>query len=131
MPDDFPLRVFWDRMEEAMALLKIDFRAAPRVGKMLEAAGFVNVEKKMYKVPVGSWAKDKTLKLVGMYMRQVTSDFLGVAAVKPFEALGMAEAEIQVFLATVRNALKDESVHPYGRYYVWTGQKPQKGKESA
>jgi len=109
-----------------MAKLKIDIRVAPRVGQMMEAAGFINVSSRTYKVPVGPWAKDQTLKLVGLYMRQVTHDFVG-AATKPLLALGMDTAEIGAFLAMVQKALRDDSVHSYGRYFVWTGQKPANG----
>jgi hypothetical protein len=125
MKDDWPLKVFWDKVQEAMAIFGTEIRIAPRVGQLMEEAGFVNVRKKVFKVPVGTWPLDKTLRLVGLYMRTVTGDFLGAAASKPFQKLGMSEAEIEVFLASVRKALTSEHVHCYGRYYVWSGQKSE------
>jgi len=129
MKPDWPLKVFWDRVQDAMAAFGTEIRIAPRVGQLMEEAGFVNVRKKVFKVPVGTWPLDKTLRLVGLYMRTVTGDFLGAAASRPFRKLGMSEEEIEVFLAGVRKALQSEEVHCYGRYYVWSGQKPEgKGK---
>lgn len=107
-----------------MRLFGPELRIAPRIGKLLEEAGFVNIQKKVFKVPVGIWPLDKTLRLVGLYMKTVTGDLLGAVGAKPLQALGMSDAEIQVFLATVRKALEDDKVHAYGRFYVWSGQKP-------
>ncbi|KAJ3961231.1 hypothetical protein N0V92_002116 [Colletotrichum tropicale] len=125
MPDDWYLLQFWEKIRQAMSKLNIDIQVGPRIGKIMEEAGFVNVQKKSYKVPVGTWPKDKTLRLVGMYMRTVTEDFLGAAASKPLAALGMERTEIEVFLALVRKAIRDPEVHAYGTYYSWTGQKPR------
>lgn len=124
MPVDHPLAVFWDKFEQAMRLFGPELRIAPRIGQLMEEAGFVNVQKKVFKVPVGTWPLDRTLRLVGLYMKTVTADLLGAVGAKPLQAMGMSDAEIQVFLATVRKALEDEKVHAYGRFYVWSGQKP-------
>ncbi|KAB5513202.1 S-adenosyl-L-methionine-dependent methyltransferase [Coniochaeta sp. 2T2.1] len=132
MADNYPLKVFWDKVQDAMTIFGTEIRIAPRVGQLMEEAGFVNVQKKVFKVPVGTWPLDKTLRLVGLYMQTVTSDFLGAAGGKPFRTLGMSEEDIEVFLASVRKALASPGVHAYGRYYVWSGQKPErkgKGKE--
>jgi hypothetical protein len=124
MPVDHPLAVFWDKFEQSMRLFGPEIRIAPRIGKLMEDAGYINIQKKVFKVPVGIWPLDKTLRLVGLYMKTVTGDLLGAVGAKPLQALGMSDAEIQVFLATVRKALEDDKVHAYGRFYVWSGQKP-------
>lgn len=125
MPDGWYLLQFWEEIRQAMSKINIDIQVGPRIGKIMEEAGFINVQKKSYKVPVGTWPKDKTLRLVGMYMRTVTEDFLGAAASKPLAALGIERTEIEVFLALVRKAIRDPEVHAYGTYYSWTGQKPR------
>ncbi|KAK1637609.1 S-adenosyl-L-methionine-dependent methyltransferase [Colletotrichum phormii] len=124
MPEDWPLLEFWSKIRNAMHKMKIDIQVAPRIGALMSNAGFVNVKAISYKVPVGRWPLDKTKRLVGHYMRSVTEDFLGAAASKPLAALGMDRTEIEVFLASVRNAIKDPDVHAYGTYYSWVGQKP-------
>jgi hypothetical protein len=41
----------WDRLEA-------DITITPRIGSVLREAGFVNVECKKFKVPLGTWPKD-------------------------------------------------------------------------
>lgn len=36
----------------------------------IEAAGFVNVKEKLYKAPIGDWAKNPVLKEVGRYHKR-------------------------------------------------------------
>ncbi|KAJ0270110.1 hypothetical protein CBS470a_013603 [Colletotrichum nupharicola] len=54
MPDDWYLLQFWEKIRQAMSKLNIDIQVGPRIGKIMEEAGFVNVQKKSYKVPVGT-----------------------------------------------------------------------------
>lgn len=124
MTEDWPVHQLFVKLAEAMRNLGRDIQIAPRVGQYLEQAGFTTVTRKVYKVPVGIWPANKTLRLVGMYMRQVTEDFLDAAAAKPFRTLGMTDDEISEFMARVLEALYDRSVHSYGMYHVWIAQKP-------
>ncbi|KAH8885436.1 S-adenosyl-L-methionine-dependent methyltransferase [Thozetella sp. PMI_491] len=124
MTDDFPLKQFMSKVGQAMSLFGFDFGIVPKIGAMMEKAGYVNVQKKVYKVPCGTWPKDRRLKLIGMYQRVSVESVLGATAGKPFLALGMSQPEIEVFLVGVRKALKDDSVHAYFNFYFWTGQKP-------
>ncbi|KAK1539141.1 methyltransferase [Colletotrichum costaricense] len=124
MPDNWPLLESWSKIRDVMHKMKIDIQIAPRIGAILKDAGFVNVQVRSYKVPVGTWPLGKIKRLVGHCMRSVTEEFLGAAASKPLAALGMERTEIEVFLASVRNAIKDLNVHAYGTYYSRVGQKP-------
>lgn len=59
-----------------------------------------------------------------MYYRLVMKDFLGAMAARPFQALGLTPAEIEVFLVGVRKHLNDLKYHTYLNYVFWTAQKP-------
>ena len=59
-----------------------------------------------------------------MYFRLILGDLLGAMGARPFRALGLSEAEIEVFLAGVRKDLKSASAHSYFNYLFWTAQKP-------
>lgn len=108
------------------------FRAGERQRELLEKAGFVNVDCVVHKVPIGTWPKDKRLRLIGMYCRTAVNDMFGAMAAKPFRALDMNPTEIQVFLAAARKDLKNPAIHAYEKFFFWTGQKPGgKGKESS
>ncbi|KAJ6779594.1 hypothetical protein PWT90_08510 [Aphanocladium album] len=92
---------------------------------MLLAAGFQNVHCRVIKVPIGPWAKDKTIRLVGLYQKTAVTDFISTLAVRPFQALGLSQDEGQVRLALARQALDDLSVHRYFNHYFWYAQKPE------
>lgn len=125
MPPDFPLLRFWTHMQTAMQKQGCDVQMAPGIGRLMQQAGFVNVQGCAYKIPVGPWNPDsEVLRFVGTQMRQVTEDLLGAAAVKPFASLGMDEAEVEDFMEGVREALHDPDVHAYAVFYSWFGQKP-------
>jgi hypothetical protein len=47
-----------------------------RARQQLTDAGFVNVETRIVKIPIGPWAKDKTLRTVGQYCRFSLEDGL-------------------------------------------------------
>ncbi|KAK2760089.1 methyltransferase domain-containing protein [Colletotrichum kahawae] len=110
MPEDFPVTEFWAHLQTAQQRAACDLRIAARMGELLHQAGFINVQCRTY-------------KHVGRQMRQVCADFLGAAGVKPFSSLGMSEAQTQGFLAQVREALNDDSVHTYMVFCSWVGQK--------
>lgn len=124
MPEDYSVNKFLDRCQEALGKFGADFRAGNKLQEPLEKAGFTNITCKKLKVPIGPWAKDKTLRLIGMYFRLILGDLLGAMGARPFRALGLSEAEIEVFLAGVRKDLKSASAHSYFNYLFWTAQKP-------
>jgi hypothetical protein len=115
---------FMDQCERAMAKFGMNFRVANHVGELLNKVGFVNVECRTIKAPIGPWARDPTLRLVGQYLSTSMSDFMTAFAAKPFRALGMEPAEIEVFIAKARKDMKDPKQHAYLEFKFWKGQKP-------
>lgn len=91
---------------------------------LLRDAGFTNVHCKVFKVPIGIWTKDKTLRLIGLYQKMAIQEFISTFAGRPFKALGMSDAEIEVTLAMSRRGLENNKVHRYFEYYYWYAQKP-------
>lgn len=58
IPEKYPYDQFLDMMEWAWGKLGCDCKLAPKVGKLLEDAGFVNISCKMLKAPIGVWPKN-------------------------------------------------------------------------
>ncbi|KAF4460595.1 demethylmenaquinone methyltransferase [Fusarium albosuccineum] len=91
----------------------------------LEAAGCVDVQQEIRKVPVGSWPKDPKLKEL--------SRFQGIQQMKAVESytpavfgriLGWSNEGTQVLIAKVRKELTNPKVHLYiPVYFVW-GKRP-------
>lgn len=124
MPDDYPVKVFYELLQKAFRGFGTDVHISTNLVPKLEAAGFVNIKEEIIKVPIGTWAKNKTLRLVGLYWRTAIMDLLPAMAGRPFLSLGMSKAEIEVFLASVRKALLDTKVHSYVNIHFVYGQKP-------
>ncbi|RDA82709.1 hypothetical protein CP532_4836 [Ophiocordyceps camponoti-leonardi (nom. inval.)] len=125
MREDDAFRRLYRLAGEAYARLGYDTTVAARLEPLLREAGFVNVHCRVMRVPIGVWARDETLRLVGLYQRTAVEEFISTLAGRPFEALGMSAAEVQLVLALARRALLDEGVHRYFNYYFWYAQKPQ------
>ncbi|KAF2183830.1 TAM domain methyltransferase [Zopfia rhizophila CBS 207.26] len=78
----------------------------------VEAAGFKNVQHKVYKCPVGPWAKDRKLKQIGAVYMVLMTEVLEAALIGLLTRIeGWQPEEVQVFIAQVRKDMKKKSVH--------------------
>lgn len=92
---------------------------------MMEEAGFVDVEARYFKQPYNTWARDPRLKEIGKY--QLINYYEGYEAIGIglfTRALGWTDSEFQVFLARIRNELRDRRIHTYNTFTVVYGRKP-------
>ncbi|KAJ9156100.1 Methyltransferase type 11 [Pleurostoma richardsiae] len=126
MPDNDPVKVMYDMAAKAFAKFGANVTLAKNLESQLREAGFENIQCIVKKVPIGVWAKDKTLRLIGLYQKYAVLDLMSALAGRPFEALGLSQVESQVILAHARRGLEDSTVHRYFNYYFWYAQKPQK-----
>ncbi|KFY48756.1 hypothetical protein V495_01056 [Pseudogymnoascus sp. VKM F-4514 (FW-929)] len=124
MGSDDPFKRLYDLAGQAYQKFGMSTSLPAQLEPLLLDAGFQNVHCKVMKVPIGTWAKDKTMRLIGLYQKTAVGDFISTLGGRPFAALGMSEEEAQVTLAFARKALNDPSVHRYFNYYFWYAQKP-------
>ncbi|KAI5464366.1 S-adenosyl-L-methionine-dependent methyltransferase [Mariannaea sp. PMI_226] len=91
----------------------------------MEAAGFVDVQQEIRKIPIGAWPKDPKLKELGKF--QSIQQIQAVESYTPAvfaRVLGWSAEEIQVLIAKVRRDLTDPAIHIYiPVYFVW-GKRP-------
>ena len=125
MPEDDPVKRVYDLAGQAFGKFGMDVQLASKLGTALAEAGFTEVQCIKKKVPIGHWARDKTLRVVGYYQQLAVETLLPSLGGRPFTALGLNPVEIQVLLTAARKGLKDNSVHRYFEYYFWYAQKPQ------
>lgn len=118
MKDDDPLKVIFTRLVETFAKFGWAFDMAPKVGACLRDAGFENIQCTIKKVPIGVWAQDKTLRLIGLYQKMLILDLLPAFA-RPFESVGMTPEESESILESARRAVRAHGVHRYYKYYFW------------
>lgn len=99
--------------------------AADKHARWMEEAGFVDIEDRVHQVPIGSWAKDKSLKELGRWHQVQMVD-----AVEPYtlaiftDVLGRDVEETQVAIEMVRKEFREKKHHLYVRYHFVTGRKP-------
>ncbi|KAL7818341.1 S-adenosyl-L-methionine-dependent methyltransferase [Trichoderma gracile] len=124
VPDDWPLKRFTEFMLEAFAKFGTNAHAAVFGGQYLAEAGFVNIQHNYIKLPYGTWPKDKIMRLVGMYYRTACEEFFPAVGAIHFPMLGWDKAEMEVFFMQCRQAMRDPTVHAYGKMHFWSGQKP-------
>ena len=64
------------------------------------------------------------MRLVGMYYRTACEEFFPAVGAVHFPLLGWGRAEMEVFFAKCRRAMRDPAMHAYGKMHFWSGQKP-------
>jgi hypothetical protein len=76
--------------------------------KWAAAAGFTNVEHKKFKIPYGTWPKDKKLKELGMYTGLYLEVSLDGFAIYPIcQILGWSLEQVEVLVAKMRQGVKN------------------------
>lgn len=80
----------------------------------LKAAGFVNVERRLFKWPINTWPKDPKHKEVGLWtLANIEGNLEAISMALLTRGLGMTKEEVTVFLVGVRKDLRDRRIHAY------------------
>ncbi|KAL0936870.1 Trans-aconitate 2-methyltransferase 7 [Colletotrichum truncatum] len=96
------------------------------IAKALEAAGFVDIVEKILPIPIGAWPADPKLNEVGAYHLEFLDQSLeGFAVFLLKEIMGWEYAEILVFVAEVRKALRDMKLQAYLNLHLVYARKPE------
>jgi hypothetical protein len=126
MPPDHKVTEFWGNIIEALARLSVNFNATLLLADMMREAGFTNVTTRIFHVPIGTWPKNKVLKMVGLYWRTILIDGLQPIALGPMtRGLGWSREQVEVWLIEVRKAYMEGWVHSHMPLHIICGQKPE------
>jgi len=109
--------------------------AAEKTGRVLHiahtlkdkvvAAGFTEVHHKMYKLPLGTWPKDKRQKELGRWFWMAAeSGFEAFGLALLTRVLGMKTEEIQELIRESKEEVLTRKVHAYNWQHVIFAQKP-------
>ncbi|KAI1076404.1 S-adenosyl-L-methionine-dependent methyltransferase [Whalleya microplaca] len=117
--------LYTETFTRAMNSLGVDPGSVYKYAEWLREAGFVNIEVKMLKTPVGTWPEDPHQSKIGLFNRNMIYDGLHGFSIKPFtRGLGWTVEEVEVFLVDVRKALLNSTAHIWLPFLVVYGQKP-------
>lgn len=107
------------------------FRIEEEMPQFIERAGFVNVKRQTFKWPIGSWPKDTKMKKIGTFNRLGWEEGLDSWARYLFtNCLGWSVEELEVFLAQIRNDLKNPAMHGWQYVTICYGQKAPETKST-
>jgi len=125
MNEESALIKWLDLLKQGLQNLGRDVDRPLELAESLRQAGFVNAEQKSFKVPIGTWPKNKTLRLIGLYLRTVLIEGLQAISLGPLtRGLKWTKEEVEVLLINVRKCLMDSSQHTYYTFHTFFGQKP-------
>lgn len=101
------------------------FKIAEESRDIMESAGFVNVQRKTFKWPIGPWAANKKMKEIGAYNRLGWDEGInGWAMFLMTKYLGWMSEEVEILCAHIRRDLRNKNIHAYQDVTVCWGQKP-------
>lgn len=125
MPEDYSPKQMFDYVRQGLAAFGKDTTIMLTVDDKLVAAGFTNITHRVFKLPVGPWAKDKKQKMLGLFWRTIIMDGLqGIALGILGRALKWSPEEVEVYLVDIRKQMMTKEIHTYWSYHVVTAQKP-------
>ena len=117
--DSFPtpsyIRMWCEKQVEAGLKAGMDFRmSGAGIRQWMEEAGFVNVQVRPFKIPIGLWPADPKMREIGTVQLVAMLDGLQALTIGFFTRfLDWTPDEVEIFLAKLRNEFKTKSVHTY------------------
>lgn len=91
-------------------------KIADTCANLIREAGFVDVEERTYKLPVGVWPKDPKLKEIGYWNYHYCMEGCEGWALYPLlKIFGWSMEDTQLYIAKFRNELKNKNNHAYYR----------------
>lgn len=129
MPEDWPFGKFVEKLQESSLRIGRELNIAPKLRGWFEEAGFVDVQQRVFKAPLGRWPRDPAMKDLGHWWNENMALGLQAFSLAYFtRVLDWTQEETEVYLVDVRKSLADKSVHAYHRIYVVWGRKPEVGE---
>ncbi|KAK3381992.1 S-adenosyl-L-methionine-dependent methyltransferase [Podospora didyma] len=96
--------------------------AGVRYKKLMQEAGFININEKRFAVPMNPWAKGHNEKMLGaMQMANNLEGVDGITMAVFTRSLGWKPEDVELFLIEVKRDMQDKKIHGL---CIW-GQKPR------
>lgn len=112
--DDQAIVQWINRIVEASRKMGRDLTDAAHHDRRLTKAGFVNVERRIFKWPTNTWPRLKKHKEVGRWtLANIDGGLEGLSMALMTRGGGMAREEVLASLPDVRRDLRDPRIHGY------------------
>ncbi|XXH05903.1 hypothetical protein Hte_012345 [Hypoxylon texense] len=128
LSENHPVAQYWRYVDEGLENLGINLRFSDegRIASTMRQCGYVNVAERVFHIPIGTWPKNKTLKSVGLYWKNILLDGIQAIALGPMtRGLHWNREQVEAFLVNVRRGYHDNSMLLYMPLVCVYGQKPK------
>ncbi|KAI1816562.1 S-adenosyl-L-methionine-dependent methyltransferase [Poronia punctata] len=125
-----PINIFLDRLIEAAKKEGINVPIVPTIGDIMRRAGYVDVEKKTFRVPYGTWSTDIAERRRGACFT-VNADLLLPAYSHLLSNVGIEHDQAENLYDDIFKAINDDTLHIFATYHVWYGRKPSDESRSS
>ncbi|KAK4450843.1 S-adenosyl-L-methionine-dependent methyltransferase [Podospora aff. communis PSN243] len=116
-------KLFWEAGDKTGRSFRI--ARDGQMQKYIEEAGFVDVQHRWWKVPIGGWARDPLLKQVGLYNGLYIDLSLDGFALYPIgQIMGWSLDEVHELVNGMRREFSDPKSLPYYNLHVVYARKP-------
>ena len=117
IPEDSIVTKWEDLWTEGINKLGLKGHCDPDLVEcQMRDAGFINVTRLNFKMPIGPWAKDATLREAGRFGRaNLLEGFYGLSVKVFTQLLDWSVEELEVLLAKCRQELNRKKIHGYWR----------------
>jgi hypothetical protein len=113
--ENSPLMRWSQLFLEAARTIGLDAAMPRHFTPKLRETGFVDINLKTYKWPIGKWAKGAKFKLLGRFVFEDLMDWLPSSSLGLFtRVLKWSREEVEVFLSECRAEAKRKDRHYYG-----------------
>ncbi|RFU73919.1 tam domain-containingmethyltransferase [Trichoderma arundinaceum] len=97
--------------------------------EVYERVGFVDVQQRIFKIPINNWPKDERLKEIGLMWGENFSQGLnGFSFQLMNKQYGRTPEEIELSLVKIREEITNPMIHAYMPVFVVWGRKPHIGE---
>ncbi|CVL02274.1 related to TAM domain methyltransferase [Fusarium mangiferae] len=119
------LKIYKKLFEEGGKILGNPFFVYDQQVQGFNDAGFEDITTVDYKIPVGDWPKDPKLAEVGRFVRAcLENDIEGYTTMMWNDVLKWPKDEYQLFLMSIRKAIRNPKIHTYMKVRYVYGRKP-------
>lgn len=104
--------LFYEAADRLNRTLRIGNNGTIR--RLLQEAGFQDVQQKYYQVPVGGWSSDPLYRKIGLYNLAFMEQSLeGFALFLLQEIMGWKYEQVQLFLMEMRSEIRNTKIRPF------------------
>lgn len=120
LPENSALTTWCNNQQEAMRTIGMEMKITGDMikGQML-GAGFVDVEVKEFKTPIGQWPKDPKMREAGAFQLVAMLEGIGGLTMALWtRLLGWKKDDVEDELVKVKKEMQSKNVHSYWPTYV-------------